>query len=244
MLKTKNIMYNEKIEKLIDLALADGELTEKEKQVLFKNAEAQGIDLDEFEMVLDAKLHQQNKSKKTEAAPKSDRVNDVKKCPACGAIIESFSVVCKDCGCEIRHQDSSKTIKDFTEKLAKIPRESNSLLKHGERNPEYKEFITAYPIPNSKEDLLEFATLIMVRCEDGTDFQIWRAKMKEVVLKAKIAMKNDKSSLEIILGFEEEISKLNKNVLKRIKGLSKKEKMLLGCVVYMVAGVILGLCLL
>ena len=49
-------MYNEKIEQLIKSALADGVLTEKEKQVLFKNAQAAGIDLDEFEMVLDARL--------------------------------------------------------------------------------------------------------------------------------------------------------------------------------------------
>ena len=49
-------LYDPKIEKLIDLALADGELTEKEKQILFKKAEAEGIDLDEFEMVLDARL--------------------------------------------------------------------------------------------------------------------------------------------------------------------------------------------
>ena len=47
-------MYNEQLEKLIEMALMDGELTEKEKQVLFKNAEALGIDLDEFEMVLEA----------------------------------------------------------------------------------------------------------------------------------------------------------------------------------------------
>jgi uncharacterized tellurite resistance protein B-like protein len=45
-------MYNENLEKLIEMALMDGELTEKEKQVLFKNAEALAIDLDEFEMVL------------------------------------------------------------------------------------------------------------------------------------------------------------------------------------------------
>ena len=31
-------MYNEQIENLINLALADGELTEKEKQILFKKA--------------------------------------------------------------------------------------------------------------------------------------------------------------------------------------------------------------
>lgn len=49
-------MYNEQLENLIDAALADGVLTEKEKQILFKKAQAMDIDLDEFEMVLDARL--------------------------------------------------------------------------------------------------------------------------------------------------------------------------------------------
>ena len=49
-------MYNERLEQLIDAALADGELTEKEKQILFKKAQEMGVDLDEFEMVLDARL--------------------------------------------------------------------------------------------------------------------------------------------------------------------------------------------
>ena len=44
-------IYNPYLENLIEMALADGELTEKEKQVLFKKAEAQGIDLDEFEII-------------------------------------------------------------------------------------------------------------------------------------------------------------------------------------------------
>ena len=55
-------LYDPRLEKLIDLALADGELTEKEKQVLFKKAESMGIDLDEFEMVLDARLHQERQA--------------------------------------------------------------------------------------------------------------------------------------------------------------------------------------
>lgn len=50
------MLYDEKIESLISAALADGVLTEKEKQVLFKRAQAEEIDIDEFEMVLDARL--------------------------------------------------------------------------------------------------------------------------------------------------------------------------------------------
>jgi hypothetical protein len=57
-------MYSEKLEKLIELALADGVLTEKEKQLLMKVAQAEGVDLDEFEMVLEARLYE-----KTEKIP-------------------------------------------------------------------------------------------------------------------------------------------------------------------------------
>jgi ankyrin repeat protein len=51
---------NQELEKLIDLAIADGILTDKKKQVLEKKREELGVDLDEFEMVLEAKLHQRN----------------------------------------------------------------------------------------------------------------------------------------------------------------------------------------
>lgn len=49
--------YNEELEQLIETALTDGVLTDKKKQVLFKKAESFGIDLDEFEMVLDARFY-------------------------------------------------------------------------------------------------------------------------------------------------------------------------------------------
>lgn len=94
-------MYNEKIEQLIKAALADGVLTEKEKQVLFKKAHELGIDLDEFEMVLDAKLYEAQeaeKQRRAKAAPKSDKYADVKKCPACGTIIPPNTKVCPGCG--------------------------------------------------------------------------------------------------------------------------------------------------
>lgn len=48
---------NAELEKLIDLALADGQLTEKEKQILTRKAKEFGVDEDEFEMVLEGKLH-------------------------------------------------------------------------------------------------------------------------------------------------------------------------------------------
>ena len=60
-------MYNEKLEALITAALADGVLTDKEKNLLFKKAEAMGIDRDEFELVLEGRLAKRKKEMETQA---------------------------------------------------------------------------------------------------------------------------------------------------------------------------------
>lgn len=118
-------MYNEKLEALISAALADGVLTEKEKQILFKKAEAMGIDLDEFEMVLDARLVELKKKEAREnqqyqlemekaksaqlSAPKSEKYGDVRKCPACGAIVPSMAAKCQECGHEFVNVGANMT---------------------------------------------------------------------------------------------------------------------------------------
>ena len=110
-------MYNEQLEELIDAALEDGVLTEKEKQVLFKRAQSMGIDLDEFEMVLDARLVKRNKAehnaKIESSAPKSDKYGDVKKCPACGAMIEAFTASCPECGHEFANIAANSSIQNY-----------------------------------------------------------------------------------------------------------------------------------
>lgn len=63
------------IEKLIDYAIADGQITEKERNVILKKAAELGVDTDEVEMVLDGKLHQLEASK-----PKQkEKVGDAEK---------------------------------------------------------------------------------------------------------------------------------------------------------------------
>ena len=99
-------MYDEQLEKLIEMAIVDGELSAKEKLTLFKKAESLGIDLDEFELILDGRLFERqqaiknsNTSSTTSAepaapaasaaptTPKSEKFGDIRKCPACGGII-------------------------------------------------------------------------------------------------------------------------------------------------------------
>ena len=49
-------MYSKELEELIEGALADGVITDKERAVLHKKAESEGVDPDEPDMVLDGRL--------------------------------------------------------------------------------------------------------------------------------------------------------------------------------------------
>ncbi len=91
-------MYNEHLEKLIDLAIIDGHLTEKERQVLLVKAREQGIDTDEFELVLEARLYQKRQAMNGANPPsREDRLN-LHKCPNCGEIPTGISKICPSCG--------------------------------------------------------------------------------------------------------------------------------------------------
>jgi hypothetical protein len=106
---------NIELENLIDMALADGKVTEKERAVILRKAESLGIDKDEVEMILDAKLHQL-KTKTNE--PKKENVN---KCPSCGEIIHGLSQVCSSCGYVLNKStivgENSKSLNDSIHQL-------------------------------------------------------------------------------------------------------------------------------
>ncbi|MFZ9613156.1 MAG: hypothetical protein ACO29Q_07715 [Crocinitomicaceae bacterium] len=182
-------MYNEQIENLINLALTDGTLTEKEKQVLFKRAEAAGIDLDEFEMVLDAKLYERTQSESKsdeiveEVAQKSDKLGDIKKCPACGGMVGAFIAICEDCGHEFLNVEATNSTQKLYNELIRVEEEERNRPKpssgfrsltsliSGENDPVadmqlnariFKRkigVVSMFPIPNTKADILEFLSL-------------------------------------------------------------------------------------
>lgn len=218
-------IYGGYMEHLIEMALADGELTEKEKQVLFKKATAMGIDLDEFEMVLDARLYERQKNMKAEqpiaqeAAPSSDKYGDVRKCPACGAIVESFTIKCADCGYEFRNVTTTVSSVQILHKKIHALEESRKYgLSDGigftnKVDRQIAALIQMFPVPVTKEDIFEFLALsaslakkpsLMDRCNSmhsanqNMVANAWYQKCFQVVIKARLAMKDDKKSLEQI----------------------------------------------
>jgi hypothetical protein len=239
-------MYNEQLEKLIEMALMDGELTEKEKQILFKKAEAFGVDLDEFEMVLEAKLFEKQQSNKkvettVSAAPKSDKFGDVKKCPACGAMVQSFQTKCSDCGHEFSNIEANASI----DKLFKMLNDAEDMRKEdstssnplsamgsmmakqmtssfgpGKVDKKKMEIISNFPIPTTKNDILEFLSLAVPKAKQKGNFltkqnpenkthndfvPVWKTKCEQIIMKAKFSMKEDKKALEEIMQYANEL---------------------------------------
>jgi len=233
-------MYNEQLEKLIEMALMDGELTEKEKQILFKKAESFGVDLDEFEMVLDAKLFEKQQSNKQSlapatAAPKSDKYGDVKKCPACGAMIQSFITKCSDCGHEFSNIEANASI----QKLFKMLNDAEDMRKEDSNNPflsmgklmmsslgpgkvdqKKMEIISNFPIPNTKDDILEFLSLAVPKAKPIGNFftknhlenktpnafaKVWKEKCEQIIMKARFSLKEDKKTLDEINEYAKEL---------------------------------------
>jgi hypothetical protein len=234
-------MYNEQLEKLIDMALIDGDLSEKEKQILFKKAESFGVDLDEFEMVLEARLYEKKKnqapSEPVHAAPKSEKLGDIKKCPACGAMVGAFKAICSECGHEFRNIESASSVQKLYHELVRVEEDERNRPKptpsgfkslqsliQGDRDPmeeinlakrinQRKSSIVAmFPIPNAKEDIIEFMSMAVAeggkkiggifsqaRLNGENDYiKAWRSKAEQVVIKARFSLKDDKKVLEEI----------------------------------------------
>ncbi len=212
-------MYNEQLEQLIDAALADGVLTEKEKQILFKKAQAIGVDLDEFEMVLDARLVKLKKAEEEKAAssaPKSNRLGDVKKCPACGAMVQSYQGVCSECGYAFEGIDANKSSQRLAKEIEKINSTYDNRIARADNyqdfNSKWQEkknketalahAVKTFPIPNTKSDLFEFLTIMQAYMFDlSTPFTVadaYMAKYTECIIKAKSLFPNDQIFTNLI----------------------------------------------
>ena len=257
-------MYSEELEKLIEIAVLDGVLTDQERQVLYKKAASLGIDMDEFEVVLAARLFEQQEKIKA----KEEKVH---KCPLCGAPVESFVTKCPFCRTELKNVKASDKIIEFFDKLntfemqrsteksasigcltiglwiclpfimlplflIKLMAGSNKCANWTKFDSQKQEFILNYPIPNTKEDILEFITLATSKIETVTHFDlltqngkyknrwnnIWLRKIEQIKMKAELAMRTDGHYPEVVQMAERSHhkQKSNNNKVKHIRLIS------------------------
>ena len=204
-------MYSKELEELIDAALADGVLTEKERAVLFKRAAAEGVDLDEFEVVVEGRLAKMKRQEdwlrpvppvQAPVVPpppvpgQNTKHGVVKKCPNCGAVIVPGTTKCSECDLEFSGIAAVSSVQRFADGLAKIEEEGGGNLITGlygldKRSRKIISFIRNFPIPNTKEDIVEFILFLKPKASiwsganDSFSTAAYKTKYKECLAKAK-----------------------------------------------------------
>lgn len=158
-------------------------------------------------------------------------------CPRCGDVINSFTGKCKSCGTEFYNIDASKTMKEF----------SNNLLNTDEFGQKL-EMIKTFPIPNSKEDIIEF--MILASSNIGYTEQknkmdeayedAWVTKFMQGYQKAKMVLACDREWNRIQKLYDETIERLDnissERDKKRIIGLLQKNiGVIIGAVVMLIS---------
>jgi hypothetical protein len=219
------------------MALADGEVTEKERGIILRKAEALGLEQDEIEMILDGKIALQKKEIDNSQLSKeniSNKAGDIKKCPSCGAPVESFKTKCTECNHEFRNTAIANAVKDFFQKYNNIEIEErkrtedvkehwanagmNSIITNNAIIKRQISLISSFPVPNTKEDMLEFLSISIPEATKNMslgfigkllgsahkDFiyvqlkNTWHSKSEQIIMKARISMKEDSKTLEEI----------------------------------------------
>jgi hypothetical protein len=169
-------------------------------------------------------------------------MSTIKECPSCGAKVESFSTTCQYCGIELVNIDVSNAVNELVAKLEKAEEAARNdkssggfvggLMKliDGETALEKKIFnaksniLSSYPIPNSKEDILEFLALSVSNVNSisintlermaGTSgtygYKItyknaWLGLANKAIIKARLSMKGDQKNLENIEGYAKQL---------------------------------------
>jgi hypothetical protein len=156
-------MFSPELEKLIEITLADGVLTDQEKSVLIKRAQAEGVDIDQLDVYIQYLMQQRKEEemKQAEARRANETMGDVKRCPNCGAVYVPGSLVCA-CGHIFDVTVQSKAYEKFTEEVQKkIDNMNTGMMAQMmggalQAVQAVQQFISNYPVPTNRIDLLEF----------------------------------------------------------------------------------------
>lgn len=235
---------NPELEKTVNSVLANGEVSDRSRELLMKKAEQLGIDLLDFELELESKIAQQKSNQKnqnnniTNNLTQNSKLGDIKKCPECGSVVESFNTKCKDCGHEFRNVGINSSVKRFSEQLLVIdidarddyykngrdktvipkgPLSSEKIFQKSTQVIELEieasaierkiNLICSFPVPNSKEEILEFLVLCIPLASKKLGFwdkvqqsktklkKAWLSKAEEIIMRARFSMKEDPKTL-------------------------------------------------
>lgn len=174
-------MFSKELEDLIKATIEDGVLEEYEKAALVKRAQAEGVDLAELEIYINSLLQKRKKEENQVKHAEQAAIEQKKKeamgrtCPSCGKQVPPMTLKC-ECGYEFTSQKQVSSVQILFDKIQAI-REvpiktsffsvllSNMFLfnrtpsESEKRDKQIQELISMFPVPNTKEDIIEFCAM-------------------------------------------------------------------------------------
>lgn len=218
-------MYSEELEALISAALADGSITDKERSILIKRAVSEGVDPDEFELVLDSRIILA--SKKNASPRKTEKLGEVRKCPSCGSPIGTFQMKCPYCDFEFTGVAPNAFVHKFADGLHKAITDATKSVRltgymkffdtTGQEEEKRKEmamyqaeilYVKTYPLPLAKEDIIELLTFMTpkIHANVANDATLtWRRKYEAVLSKLEILALRDQSLQPLVTHYRKQL---------------------------------------
>lgn len=210
--------FSQALEEVIEAALADGVLTDKERAVLHKRAMAEGVDPDELDVVVEGRLAKMKRETDwlKPAPPASEKRGNIVKCPSCGASVPGGAAVCPECGHEFRNIQVNNTAKEFAKGLAEIEKRHSEkktgmfdLRSDEKKMSEIASYVNNFPVPNSGDDLLEMLSFIQPNAKKSNVpyFNLYSS----CINKARMNFSNDKRFAPYYAHFDKESKKMSLN---------------------------------
>jgi len=162
-------MFSKEMEALIQATLEDGKLEENEKAALVKRANKEGIDLDELEIYINSLLQRRQRELNKEKDARDEKYEQAKKeafgrvCPNCGKQVPPLTIKC-ECGYEFKKGEGNSTMDILWKKIAEIEKWKEGSHEAPDEFRKRKlqakiDAIKMTPIPNTKEDIIEFLSM-------------------------------------------------------------------------------------
>lgn len=204
-----------KLNRLIEAAVADGEISDGERQVLIRNAQAEGVPVDEVFMILDAKLYERRRALETQGRPAAHRASEnralKKKCPHCGAPVKVLSTNCPECGYDYLapvEDTSASAIEKLNAALEEVDNEKStslmgaymSLMGQKSNDPEKinkkKRIIENFPVPSDKKGIFDFFVAVAPLAKSSFLNRsglegAYKKKASQILSKARVMLKGD-----------------------------------------------------
>lgn len=181
-------MFSKELENLIQATLEDGVLEEYEKAALLKRAQAEGVDPTELQIYINSILQRRQRERAEAEDAKQAEIDRKKKeavgriCPKCQRPVPPMTIRCQ-CGYEFVNTNRLSSVQIFNEKLNSITlteAEEEEIKKTKLKDQDKKrvkmlvrkkiDIIETFPVPNTKEDIIEFLALSIAGAKKPLNF--------------------------------------------------------------------------